>query len=91
MHYWQHFSAFLLPLAEKKNTNTETTKEKESVTQTEAQTTTTTVEETTAADSESVTTETVSVEGDVQTVPAAYHTSGLGYTMLYYTDSMKRC
>ena len=76
----------MLPACGNNNTEDETTSEKESVTETQAETTT---EETTVADSESATTETISVEGDIQTIPAAYHTSGLGYTMLYYTDNMK--
>ncbi len=68
--------------------------ETEASTTTETQTTTlaettTIYEEQTSEDSEVETDETISVEGDVQTHPAAYHTSNLGYTMLYFTDTMK--
>jgi len=65
------------------DTTTEKTTAKETTTQA------TTVQETTVADSESSTTETISVEGDIQTLPAIYHTSNLGYKMLYYSDNMK--
>lgn len=77
---------FTLAACGKKSTD-ETTTEK--TTAKETTTEATTVQETTMADSESVTTETISVEGDIQTIPATYHTSNLGYTMLYYSDNMK--
>lgn len=76
---------FILTSCGKENTDETTT---EQSTKPETTTQQTTAEETTQADSDSVTTETISIEGDVQTLPAAYHTSNLGYTMLYYTESM---